>query len=79
MGRVVDDEAGDDEEQVDATASAGEHGRHDAFGDLVAFRRNAPGMKGNHGKGRKESEHLNVNKHRLCLLAVTAPSHVAKG
>src|SRR4051812_42437923 len=77
MGRVVNDESGDDEEQVDAAAAAGENERHDAFGDLVPFRRNAPGVKGNHREGRNESEDLDVGKHWLHWRPMAAPSDVS--
>src|SRR3954451_13735515 len=79
MGRVVDDESGNDEEQVDAAATAGENERHDAFSDLVPFRGNAPSMKGNHRKGRNESEDLDVGKHRLPSRANGSPSGVFRG
>ena len=65
MGRIVDDEAGDDEEQVDAAAAMGKDEGGGVVGDLVSLGRDAPGVKGNNRKGREKSQYLNIDKHQL--------------
>ncbi len=65
MGRIIDNEAGNDEEQIDAAATVGEDEGGDIAGDLVSLGRDTPGVEGNNREGREKSQYLNVDEHQF--------------
>src|ERR1700709_2137609 len=67
MARVKNDEAGNDEEQIDAAAAIGQHKGDRALGHLVAVGGDAKRMKGDDGERRDKPENLDMDEHRFSL------------
>ena len=63
MRRVIDDEARDDEEQIDAMAEMPEPERERFRWHVDVVRRDAPDMKRHHGGGCEKSQDLDVDEH----------------